>query len=271
DVDAVSRATVSEEALCRAISISTKKVAREVFGLEIKEEGRTSKALSIKPLVFSAWFVFVVVYYLLTKRNKGLLRFRNLILLGSVLIMGVYLSTFFSIIHFIQILRGEISFRWQWLMVVLFTAVSFLVLGRFYCGWLCPFGAINELTGQKLPQWNPSGGYDLRLRGLKYLVLIVLTGGVCFGLRAVHIDFEPYLTLFSFRGNLFTWAIVIITIVAGLKLPRPWCRYLCPVGALSGLFERPQKGYMGMKGCPVGLTEYVSGECIRCNRCYQKR
>ncbi len=266
DVDAVSRATVSEKALCRTIRDSSRRVAREVFKLDVKTD-QEGQSIPPGPFVLVGWFGLCLAYYLLSRRKKRLLRFRNILLLGSVVVMGVYLSEFFSVIHLLQLAKGEFSLSWQFLGVVGLIGGSFLVFGRFYCGYLCPFGAISELTGQKLPQWSVSDRLDSSLRRLKYWVLLSVILVSALRLRPSEIDFEPYLTVFSLRGNLFTWGIVVVSLLAGLRLSRPWCRYLCPVGALSGLLDREDRTYRGLKTCPVGLEKYRHGECIRCNRC----
>ncbi len=271
DVDAVSRATVSLRALCSTLRVSSRKVAKEVLHIQIGKVQEVHTRVQIKPFVFIGWFGFVFGYYLITRSRKSALRYRRWVLLGSVLVVGVYLSGFFSVVNLLQLTLGQWSFRWQWVLVVGLTGLSFLIAGRFYCGWLCPFGALTEALRGRLTAWRVSFRTDQNLRVLKYYLVLALVGAGILGLRPSQVDFEPYLTMFSFRGNLLTWGIVVVSLLAGLRLPRLWCRYLCPVGALGGLLDRPDRGYKGSVDCPVGLEEYQPGECIRCNRCYSKR
>jgi len=273
DIDAVSRATISERALCDIIRMSGRAIARQVLHLEIPQnKSMRYKEDIVKPIIFSIWLIVVLIFYYATKRYPYLLRFRRWVLLGSVLIVGAYLSVFFSIIHFFQLLKFHISFQWQWILVVTTTLASFIFLGRFYCGWLCPFGALSELLFVEKFQWRLSFERDRIFKRLKYYILLGLLLLILIGLEPSNVDFEPYLTLFSFSGNLFTWAIVILSLAISIRVSRLWCRFLCPVGALSGIVSKSDKHhYTGSIQCPVGVLEYSPNECIRCNRCYCRR
>jgi len=68
----------------------------------------------------------------------------------------------------------------------------------------------------------------------------------------------------------FAWVLVILSLAANLRIERFWCRYLCPVAALTGLFCRKAPGYVSRYDCPMGnKPDPEIAECIRCNRCYQ--
>ena len=87
-------------------------------------------------------------------------------------------------------------------VIAVYTAISLLVLGRgVFCGWLCPFGALQELLGQvaralHLPQWNPSEGLQRRLWMVKYATAAFVLGlgfaGSGFASSATEI--EPFKT-----------------------------------------------------------------------------
>ena len=181
-----------------------------------------------------------------------------------------------------------------------------VVLGRMACGLLCPFGLIQDLIHKiPVPKWTVPKRLDRRLRFLKYLVLfvLVLLLPVLAGLRAGVMTpyFCKYLcpagtleggiplmiadpALRSLAGVLFHWKVLVLiaVIAAALVIHRPFCRYLCPLGAFYALFNRfsfvqlhlDRERCTGCKACErvcpmaVEVTKNCnSGECIRCGRC----
>ncbi|WP_027245493.1 4Fe-4S binding protein [Leisingera daeponensis] len=131
-------------------------------------------------------------------------------------------------------------------------AILGLVLwGRaLFCGWLCPFGALQEFAhhlGRKLglPQTGLPPAWDGRLRYLKYGVLAGLVSLVF--LAPAHVDtaaevepFKTAITTYFLREWYFT-AYAVFWLAAGLVLFKPFCRYLCPLGAAmaaGGLLRR---------------------------------
>lgn len=155
------------------------------------------------------------------------------------------------------------------------------VLGRFVCGWLCPFGLVQDLL-HKIPfprKWRVLPG-ERGLRALKYVLLVLfvillpltvldvvgqgqpwfckyicpsgtLLGGI--PLVASNPALRSALSwLFAWKGALLA-AVVLLSVV----LWRPFCRYLCPLGAVYGLFN------------PVALCRYAIQEdkCTRCGSC----
>jgi len=180
------------------------------------------------------------------------------------------------------------------------------VLGRFVCGFLCPFGLVQELL-HKIPFARKLGTFrgDRPLRALKYVILALFVvllplcvdnaagGGqpwfcewIC---PAGTLEGGVPLTLGvpALRraiGFLFAWKMGILVALALLSavLYRPFCRYLCPLGAIYALFNRvallryrvDEAACTGCgscaEGCPMALDprrEPNHPECVRCGRC----
>ncbi|MGH8649598.1 MAG: 4Fe-4S binding protein, partial [Burkholderiales bacterium] len=182
------------------------------------------------------------------------------------------------------------------LMVIVagYTLVSVVLIGRgVFCGWLCPFGALQELLGQfsralRVPQWNPPVALEKRLWMGKYiaaaavLVLIMMqidsTGAL--------LEIEPFKTAITTK---FTraWPYVLYAgalLAIGLFSERAYCRFLCPLGGvlafldrlhlLNRLKRRPECGSpcrLCERGCPVRAIEptgrIVTAECFQCLDC----
>ncbi|WP_316013259.1 4Fe-4S binding protein [Roseobacter sp. HKCCA0434] len=125
------------------------------------------------------------------------------------------------------------------------TIAGFVLWGRgLFCGWLCPFGAIQEFAHHlgralRLPVWEPSPAWDRRLKWLKYGVLASLVGilvTVPAQLDAA-IEVEPFKTAITtfFVREWYYVAYAVGLLILSMVLFKGFCRYLCPLGAVMAL------------------------------------
>jgi NosR/NirI family nitrous oxide reductase transcriptional regulator len=177
----------------------------------------------------------------------------------------------------------------------IFITVVSLVWGRgVFCGWVCPYGAMSELTRKlvdrlKIPRYELPTKAHRKLRYLRYGVLAVLV--VSFLVSPVTgerwAEIEPFKSTFlvPFWGREWLFAgWWVLLFVASLGMYRPFCRYLCPMGAglailgslrLSGPYRRAHCGTCKIceKGCepkaiePDGTID--PRECLSCMECEQ--
>lgn len=269
DIDAISRATESVQALARTVRESSRNIAYRVYGIEVQggDRGKTSGAGWILYLVL---FLSAFIFYCMTRKSGRFLRARDIFLVLGIAIIGIYLATPFSILHVFNVLLMRFSSSMLWLVIVISTIVSIALAGRFYCGWLCPFGALAEFIGRMSPRkWEISAEADERWRRAKYILLGLIIFMALAGRQAGYGNYETYVTLFSFHGNVPAWLLVFLMLLANIRVERFWCRYLCPVAAFAGLLSRKDSGYKSRKDCPMRNRHnpHIS-ECIRCNRCY---
>ncbi len=175
-----------------------------------------------------------------------------------------------------------------------FTGVTLLVWGRgTFCGWLCPFGALQELASQVarrlgLRQRALHRRWDQRLKWLKYGVLGLLCSGAALsaGWTDAALEIEPFKTAISqhFQRDWPYVAWALLCVGAGTLVFRGYCRYLCPLGAalavLGGLRRWgwiPRRAECGTpcQTCrhrcsyqaitPAGAVQYQ--ECFQCLDC----
>lgn len=176
-----------------------------------------------------------------------------------------------------------------------FVFISLFLVGRgLYCGWLCPFGALQELAGLlakklKIKQINIAPQYHKWGQTLKYIILIglVLTAFVSLNVAEKLAEVEPFKTSITLHF-VRTWPFVVyalLLLALSMKIHKVYCRYLCPLGAGLGLVGRfplfkllRRRQECGTpcqlcktKKCDIdainkdGSIDY--GECIQCLEC----
>ena len=190
--------------------------------------------------------------------------------------------------------------------LVLFVAIVLTTIATrgFFCGWVCPLGAIQEGVAamsrglqRRVPILGALGctartrlgwlsSLDRPLRFGRYLVLAwVLVGTAYYG-RMVFRDVDPWAALLEVADLQLTLGLGVLAVVLLLSfvVERPFCRYACPLGATIGLIgklspiaiERRGDACIGCslctKACPVGIpvervTRVTDTNCLMCLEC----
>jgi NosR/NirI family transcriptional regulator, nitrous oxide reductase regulator len=125
------------------------------------------------------------------------------------------------------------------------TIAGFVIWGRgLFCGWLCPFGALQEFAHHlgrllRLPKVEPTPLWDKRLKGIKYLLLAGMVATAI--LAPDHIDtvaeaepFKTAITTFFLRDWPYV-AYAVAWLILGMVTFKGFCRYVCPLGALMAI------------------------------------
>jgi len=125
------------------------------------------------------------------------------------------------------------------------TIIGFVLWGRgLFCGWLCPFGALQEFAHHigkalRIPQIEPSAAWDDRLKWIKYIVLAALVVTLLTAPARLDkaIEVEPFKTAIT---TFFIREWYYVTYAAGLLLTsmvlfKGFCRYVCPLGAVMAI------------------------------------
>ena len=227
--------------------------------------------------------------------------FRGAYLLFTIGFIGYYAQAQLSIVNLagvIQALASGPSLAFLLhdpLTVALwaFVLVSLLLWGRgTFCGWLCPFGALQEFTGKlarlcRLPQVTLSRAMDARLKRLKYVALALILASAATGFAVdTLLELEPFKTAITLNF-VRAWpyaAYALALLVASAFVHKFFCRYLCPLGASLALLGRfrlvdwiPRRSECGTpcQTCrhrcdyqaikPDGAVVYA--ECFQCMDC----
>lgn len=185
----------------------------------------------------------------ISHHSRGFHLFRAGFLLFTLVFIGLYAQGQLSVVNVFTLLLAlskDFDIRVFLMDPVIFmlwsfTFVSLFLWGRgVFCGWLCPFGALQEMLGWlakrlHIRQWKISERNHRRLQWLKYLILIGLVPTAFYSLTLAErlAEVEPFktsITLFFIRS----WPFVLYALVLlglGLFVHKFYCRYLCPLGA----------------------------------------
>ena len=237
-----------------------------------------------------------------TRNARRFYWFRMGFLTVTLVFLGWYANAQLSVVN-LMALFGALTagFSWQAFLldpltfILWFSVAAALIFwGRgAYCGWLCPFGALQELTNQiarklRIPQWTLPWGLHERLWPVKYMIFLGLFGVSLMSIeQAEHLaEVEPFKTAIILKF-VRAWpfiAYALALLAAGLFVERFYCRYLCPLGAALAIPARMRmfdwlKRYKECGNpcqtcaieCPVQSIhptgEINPNECIDCLHC----
>lgn len=224
-------------------------------------------------------------------------------IIAFVMLPGLFIETFSGIKSIVtSLMSGTFSFgslSFQIFTVTAVLAVT-IIAGRFFCGFLCAFGSMGDFAaflGKKLhlPQPKVPDKLENVLKKFKYVFLLFIIVFIwILGVVSIPETSNPW-TVFGMYAKIGSWpgmsyilsiggALLIAIFVASMFLPRFFCRYLCPLGAVFSVVSKarifnvakPTQDCGGCslctKNCPMALNltkkEAVrSGDCISCMEC----
>lgn len=239
------------------------------------------------------------------KKKTGTVRvWRRIIQVISFLALpGLFTSIFYAMKDiYSAILTGTFSLSAMFPQLTLFTGSMIITIltGRFFCGFLCSFGAMGDFlwflskkTGNKGLKVNEKA--DAWLKNLKYVILAFIILGIwTFSLGNIGKMIGPW-AVFGMYSKIGSWPsfkylltiggfLLLLIIIGSLLIERFFCRYLCPLGAVFAVVsrfrlfrikkERSKCGSCRLctNKCSMGIPLYqydtvTSGECIDCFEC----
>ncbi|UVM63957.1 transcriptional regulator NosR [Pseudomonas sp. B21-010] len=177
-------------------------------------------------------------------------------LVFTVVFLGGFALAQLSVVNVLTFVHALFEgFRWELFLtdplifiLWVFTAGSILLWGRgVFCGWLCPFGALQELINElarklKVPQYELPFVVHERLWAIKYIILLVLFGVSLESMATAErlAEVEPFKTAITLRFDRQWWfvAYAVGLLVINIFTRKVYCRYVCPLGAALAMPTR---------------------------------
>ena len=165
---------------------------------------------------------------------------RPVMLVYGLLVFGIILTIPLSLVNFMVFLVG-FQPAWQtnielYILVFGLVGLALVFAKNFWCFWICPFVALQEgmhFVGNPKPR--PITKRQLFFRNTRFVILwgaVMLV--LIFRSPAISV-YEPWNTIFSLKGDLSQWLLVVGTLGTSIFIYNFWCHYLCPVGAMMDI------------------------------------
>jgi polyferredoxin len=225
----------------------------------------------------------------------------------SVIFLGIMYYGGFSFNHIQNLIYQNFPHKsniFIWSLIVL-TILTTLLIGRLYCGWLCPFGAVTEFLFEIKKffeqRYKKSLGKEIEIdiiedmsivkflrkyehiyRYIKYILAVIIL------LFPAMIFLEPFQYMFlSYKINLVQMIYLIIILLFCILFIRLWCRYFCPLGGFLSIVAKVSLFKLKMAKscfhceicktvCPTHAIvekdkklKIIYSECVLCNKCRQ--
>jgi spermidine synthase len=279
-VHAVTGATISSKAILDALQTAGRRFAEQVLGgqpaspagVPVKSWSRHCPDTAGLYLIGAFVVAFITAHY-------GGFWSRIVILTLTFAVGGIALNAQYSSEQIATLLSLDFPTARLTGAFLLAVGVPLVVLlfENLYCGYVCPFGAVQELVGYILPRrLRPASPYEeMRLaRFVKYLILAVLTVTFFVSRDRRTLAGDPLTSVFTLRPAWPPWmlGVVAIALLGSLFYGRFWCRYLCPAGAFLSLLNPVRLLHRWVPAkrfgqCEFGLTASDHLDCICCDRC----
>jgi hypothetical protein len=211
------------------------------------------------------WYLLVMFLAVFFIRKKWY-RWRLLFLIFSAGFFGFFSGGCLCPIGWIE--RFWLWFRYSaWGFAPILALMVLLIItffkGRIFCGWVCPQGAIQELLHRKNMQWLVPYRAERYLQWGRWMVFFTIPVMALFFSVGWFCQYDPFRAIFQLYGTPLLIAMGVIVLGFSLFIYRPFCRFLCPLGALFSFVN-----YLAVK-CGVQSTHLFSS-CKSCGQCLNK-
>lgn len=241
DVDAVSGATFSSKAIIRNVQRGL--AYAKQHGLA--DGGKGAQEESAERTVAIGWTLGSIVALIAVLLGAVVPLFTNnrrlhlVQLVVNVVVLGLWTGTFVSYTLFLRLFAGGVSLSAIGTLaaplLMLIVALLYPLAGRsgHYCAHVCPFGSAQELAGKLSRRKLRITPRVLRvLTALRNLLWGVLMALLLTGTCTAWIDYELFTAFIYSSASVWVIVLAMLFLVLSVWVPRPYCRFVCPTGAL---------------------------------------
>lgn len=246
DVDAVSGATFSSKAIIRNVQRGL--AYAKQHGLA--DGGKGAQKESAERTVATGWTLGSIVALIAVLLGAVVPLFTNnrrlhlVQLVVNVVVLGLWTGTFVSYTLFLRLFAGGVSLSAIGTLaaplLMLIVALLYPLAGRsgHYCAHVCPFGSAQELAGKLSRRKLRITPRVLRvLTALRNLLWGVLMALLLTGTCTAWIDYELFMAFIYSSASVWVIVLAVLFLVLSVWVPRPYCRFVCPTGALMKSVE----------------------------------
>ena len=245
-VDVVSGATFSSKGVIGSMQARMAAVKLEQAAAQEPppEAAPSPTPTNWKRLIADAIFILLLIVSLVAFFRPSLIgKGRVWLLLASIIVLAFWQGRVLSMAQFtVWVVNGiPVAAQWAMLLLFLLSILLPLIFGRaYYCAWLCPMGSAQVLLGElnkkhklklapKLLQW---------LQVLRAAILFGCLLAIAIGLSFDFADFEAFTLFHPQTAPIAALIIGALSLILAIWIPRPWCRFLCPLGELLETLRR---------------------------------
>lgn len=234
DIDAVTGATYTS----RAVILSVKDTLREVslHSPDFPEKPEKSYPVQFGSLELTILVLLIAtVLFQKTLSKKKLLQW--IVMLVGLGAIGIAYNHSMTIVYINKLIMGYFP-RWEtsiyfYVLTLGFLAVLLVTGKNPYCRWICPFGTsqviVNRIGGASMG--NTGKYHSILIWTKRIIVLLSISLALIFQNPSIG-NFELFGTAFGLIGSNRQFFLLTVVFLVALVMKRPWCTYLCPVGAV---------------------------------------
>lgn len=223
-VDVVSGATHTSQAVIAGV--------RHTASSVMKSDASVIKDTNLWTWIKDILFLCLILLSLVMVYRKGTAKYRKVYMVLVLVIMGLILNNALSAQLFHGWLKDGFAWRANWHSAVVFIlalTISFIGKRKFYCNYLCPMGAMQELTNRFTPFKKRHLPTKFKGLSVREVYLVLISGALILGFTPKLSYAEPFM-FFSFRVvgiGLIIFGLIVVLL--SLFFNKPWCS-VCPTG-----------------------------------------
>jgi len=236
DIDIVSGATYTSEALLNCSRDGVRRIASEEMNLPVPDDEYVSFSFGIPEIALI--LLYIIAFYGIYSGFKYKKQLRWVTMTAGLIILGFWFAVPLSMAKINTFLLGFWP-SWHtelyWYILIFGFIITLIASGKnIYCNWICPVGCIQEglgLIGAAKPRFSAKLNNILKWvsRTIAWLAILL----ALYFRNPVKMDYEIFGVSTSLTGATYLFAITGIFFVASLFIRKPWCNYLCPINPIS--------------------------------------
>ncbi len=243
EIDAVSGATISTEAMARTVTELIVKATDSPLSLYMEND---SSGYSVRAVLSNIWIlhsILLVAFFIFGwqrwfRRSKRILLFSYLLSLGYI---GFFLNNSFTYVSFIHPFMG-VTVSTMVAIYATLVLIGSIWDNNTYCKYVCPYGNAQRLLLRLFSQFAPGLRKQIilssrQLSTIRMLLTVILISGIMIGERHWS-NYELFPDIFGLDiVSLWFWLSLLIIFISSV-FPMLWCRLLCPTGAVLDFISR---------------------------------